>query len=93
MINGFSANKDPLDGAVGAFVQAIALADNSNDYRRIVRKHLKDLNLNVKEWKAIETYKERVLKAEPHKEIVELDKIVNSSNPVVFDEFQAYFNE
>jgi len=85
--------KNLLEGASGAFVPILALADGIDNFIALATMRLEAYDFEVIEFDDIETLKERLSKSDIIDEIKELSEKLSDENPVVMDAFQAYDDE
>lgn len=81
---------DPLDGAPGAFVNALALANGETDFCELTGAALAELHLEVVAISDVEPLASRVRRTGVLEEIETLATQLSEQNKVQFDEFQAF---
>jgi hypothetical protein len=82
-----------LEGARGAFVPILALADGIDDFVAITTTRLEAYDFEVIEIEDIEPFKDRLSKSDVEDEIKALAERLSDEDPVVMDAFQAYDDE
>ena len=84
-------NNDILEGASGAYVNALAFANNKLDFRKKVKNKLAQLGLELKRLEDAEPFKDRVSKDRVSKEISRMSKRLSShKNIIAFSKFHTY---
>ena len=84
---------DVLEDAIGAFVPAVGLAENGNDFASAVFSLLDKYEFDVAEMKEVETLQQRELRACLDSKISELVGNLSSENPVELGSFHTYMQE
>ncbi len=79
-----------LEGALGAFVPILALADGIDEFVSITTMRLESYDFDVIEIEDIELFEERLSKSDVEDEIKALADGLSDEDPVVMDFFQAY---
>lgn len=87
-------NPDVLDGAKGAFVNVIGLAQSRVEFFQLVEAGVNDLGLEVSACEEIDvltTTQSR--RDELSEELIEMAARLTEKSPIAFDEFQAYMED
>ena len=84
---------DLLDGAIGAFVPSLALAENEEDYASKVTALLSEYGFHVLDLDDIERFEERLKRFPVHEDIVALVSSLSPEEPVALSDFDAYEHE
>ena len=79
-----------LQGAIGAFVPSLALANDADEYAGKVTSLLEEYDFEVLELEDIEPFEMRKKHTDVSIDVEKLASEINSDNPVLLDEFQAY---
>ena len=85
--------QDVLDGAKGAYVNVVALADDESGFRSLVRSTMNEYSLKVREISDIGPTEERICRNDRVLERYALVERLSIQFPIQFDEFQAYGDE
>ncbi len=83
-------NNDSLEGAKGAFVSAIALANDEMDFSGIVTDALNGYDFEVVAIEDIELFEKRIKKFPINQETIELAEKINEENFVEIGTFHSY---
>ena len=84
---------DVLDGAKGAYVNVVALADDESGFRNLVRSTMNEYNLKVRGISDLGPTEVRISRGDLVPELHALVERLSSQSPIQFDEFQAYGDE
>ena len=79
-----------LDGALGAFVQVLALAENEDDFIKQGADLFSEYEFDVLEWVHVQNFEERKASSDVEKSLVMHAMQLSADNPIYLDEFQAY---
>ena len=79
-----------LEGAEGAYVNALALVSNGADYELVVTRALRELEFSVFEFDDVETFADRVEKATIEEGLEELATVVRGTGRVQFGTFHRF---
>ncbi len=82
-----------LEGAIGAFVPILALADGIDNFLSITKKWLESYDFDVIEIEDIELFMERLKNSDVEEELKAISEKLTDKDPVAMDTFQAYDNE
>ncbi len=81
---------DSLEGAIGAFVNVVALGESEEDFKRCVLSTMKEYDFEVIAMNDIGTVEEREQREDLIPELSALAQSLTEEYPIQFDEFQAY---
>ena len=84
---------DVLDGAKGAYVNVVALADDESGFRNLVRSTMNEYNLKAREISDLGPTEERISRGDLVPDLHALVERLSIQSPIQFDEFQAYGDE
>jgi hypothetical protein len=79
-----------LEGAEGAYVNALAFVSNAADYELVVTRALREVEFSVFEFDDVETFADRVKKATIEQGLEELASIVRRTGRVQFGIFHRF---
>ncbi len=79
-----------LEGAEGAYVNALALVSNAADYELVVTRALRELEFSVFEFDDVETFADRVKTATIEDGLEELASVVRRTGRVQFGIFHRF---
>ena len=82
-----------LEGALGAFVPILALAEGIDLFISMSTMWLESYDFEVIEIEDIEPFKERLMKSDVEDDLKALVEGLTDENPIAIDTFQAYDNE
>jgi len=82
-----------LDGAAGAFVPVVALADNESEFASSVATFLNAYKFDVIAVEDIELLDSRRQHSTVENEVVELAESLTLDDPIALSEFEGYENE
>ncbi|MEL7306225.1 MAG: hypothetical protein AAGJ56_10390 [Myxococcota bacterium] len=82
-----------LDGALGAYVSVVALAENAHDYQTRARSLLSGMGFDVTEIENVEPLADRVAHTRPEQAVLDLASQLTPNNPVAVGAFDAYETE
>jgi hypothetical protein len=85
--------EDFFEGAVGAFVIVVAIAEDFDDFVSTAMTYLQQQHFEVVEIEDIELFREREQHYSVDQEIRELVYGLKSESPVALDTFQVYESE
>jgi hypothetical protein len=81
-----------LEGSKGAYVNALALASTSEEYRETVTEWLKQLALFPFEFDEIERFEDRLARVKLGEDLCALAGETRRSGRVTFDHFHRFMN-
>lgn len=81
---------DVLEGAVGAYVNVLALASDASEYADLVEKALAKLHIIVDEIEVVEPFAERRSCGNPDPAVVDMAMSISGSEPVQFGTFHSF---
>lgn len=81
---------DVLEGAVGAFVNALAIAEDEAEWREKTRGALEEIGLDLKNTEDVEPFWSREHSANPNEKLREEAEQVRLTGEVRFGSFQAF---
>lgn len=84
---------DPFDGGVGAFGPVVGLADDEEEFRRLVVESFAELPVKVDEIEDVEPFVWRVINFDVDDELFKLALQVSPTMPVLHGEYLVYMSE
>ena len=79
-----------LNGAVGAFVNVIGLAESCTSFVSLAKHKLSDMEFEVINVNDVELVSDRLQRNDLVDELLDLVNNLCDENPILFDEFHAY---
>jgi len=82
--------RDPLSGAKGAHVNAMAFVESEDEFKRAIAKELRDMSLLPERIQELGLLEDRIEGTEPTAELFNVMEDLMENGGVRFDEFEAF---
>lgn len=83
---------DILEGALGAFVQVVALSNRKSDFLRSIDLIMREYGLSVIEVTDVELISERLKSRFIAQDLMALADTLSDSSPILLDEIHTYLD-
>jgi hypothetical protein len=82
--------RDPLAGAKGATVNAMAYVESADEFKRLVAKELREINLLAERIDGLDLLENKIDETEPTAELFNVIEELTEHGGVRFDEFEPF---
>ncbi len=82
--------RDPLAGAKGATVNAMAYVESADEFKRVVARELREINLLPERIDGLDLLENKIEGTEPTAELFNVIEELTEQGGVRFDEFEPF---